>query len=219
MTATLHAQIDPGPPEAVSGYLRHDAAADPVNLAKVRPVDDRKPAYNPATHTLGPRQETIEPTQVVWSYELLERPLAEVQDDLCARIDSEAGGLRRAFTTTAHGQPEAYIRKQIESQNVKDDPAPTAAAYPLLNAGIGPDVPDTGDLVADLKAAGVVVEDTARAWAALAEPVEKPRLDTKRNIEAAQTVDEAWTAYQARQFPTFDELRMNPRPTSAPARA
>lgn len=207
MAMTLHAQIAPGPPETVTGYLSYDPAAGALDAARVRPVDDQQPTYNAVTHVKGERVETIEPTKVTWTYPVTERPLADVQKDLCDRTDVHAGTLRVAYTTTAHGQPETYVRKQLEAQQVKDDASPTAAQYPLLNAGIGPDAPDTGNLVTDLKAVGAVVETRARDWAALAEPVENPRLQGKRDIEAAADVDAAWAAFVSIQWPTVQALR------------
>lgn len=208
MAETLHAHVDLGPPESVTGYIMHDPAAGDIDAQRVRPVDDRQPAYNPATHVKGERIETIEPTQVVWQYPVAERPLADVQLDLCARVDGIAGDLRNAYTTAISGQPETYTRKSFEAQAVKDDPAPTTESYPLLAAGIGSDVPDNGpdEIANDLRAAGVVVETRAKEWAQQNRPVETPRLKGKRDIEAAQTVTEAWTAFQAIEWPTLESL-------------
>ncbi len=207
MAMILHAHIDLGPPESVTGYLSYDPAAGALDSTRVRPVDDQQPTYNPVTHVAGDRVETIEPTKVVWTYPVTERPLQDVKDDLCARTDQDAGALRTPFTTTSHGQPETYIRKQLESQKVADDASPTAAKYPLLNAGIGPDAPDTGNIATDLKAVGQVVETRATEWAGLAEPIENPRLQGKRNIEAAANVTAAWDAYQAIQWPNLQQIR------------
>lgn len=123
--------------------------------------------------------------------------LDEVKVELLARIDRTAEEIRLQHITPGSGQALTYDRKRREAAAAIVDPAPDAEKYPVLAASIGIEVPSTGDWKADFDAIANIVLGMELQWAVVAYQVEHRRLGGKRAIEAAQTVEEAQSAFEA----------------------
>lgn len=83
-----------------------------------------------------------------------------------------------------------YLSKRLEAVECLDDPEPSRDRYKLLGASIGADVPDTGNIANDLRAAaGLILTRNAECTGALSD-VESLRLWGKRAIEVCQSKDE-----------------------------
>jgi hypothetical protein len=118
-----------------------------------------------------------------------------------AEVDAAAETRRLAVLTPGAGQMLVYQevwRQAAEYAALHAPPAAPAPAgkYPLLEAQIGPVVPDTGDPAADLAAAAAAVAALAAVWIGYAAAIERTRLAAKRAIAGA-TVARAVTTVLA----------------------
>jgi len=157
-------------------------------------IEDPKPPFNGDVQTIS-KIETIEQDRVAISWDVQNKPLAEVKADLKARVDVAASAERGKYTTP--GKELVYDRKRREAEKVLEDATPDATKYPLLNASIGQEVPDTGNKKTDFDRIANLVLATESSWAVIAETIETATIGGKASIDAAANVTDAWAAYQA----------------------
>lgn len=111
-------------------------------------------------------------------------PLAALKADLKAAIDVEAERQRLRYITPGAGQAMTYARKVEQARAAQADAEPEPEDYPLLAASIGI---DGGDILA--VAATVLAMDAA--WEQIGAAIEAARLNGKRAIDLAETVEAA----------------------------
>jgi hypothetical protein len=109
---------------------------------------------------------------------------------LCRHVDERAEVVRQGYLTPGTGQALTYVLKRAEAEGAVVDPAPTAEAYPLLQASVGIE----GDSLRDV--AGAVLTASAIATRLL-QLIEQSRLGAKRSIKAAATAAEALAVVDA----------------------
>lgn len=103
--------------------------------------------------------------------------IADLEAELLARIDREAGAFRTRFITSVPGQAQTYVEKEREALAYQADPN---ASYPFLTA----EAAATGSTVA---AVAALIAGTASAWRNLGAAIEGQRMGAKQAVKAAAT--------------------------------
>ncbi|WP_322994066.1 hypothetical protein [Castellaniella sp.] len=179
------------PYTTVTGLVWADEAATAINCTVVFPsVMDGEPIpYTAISSDPGfPHSEEIFARAVAGEFGEIAPYVAPVIDlgalkvDLCAQIDAAAEAERARYITPGSGQAMTYQAKAAEAERLAADPAPDAAAYPLLSAEVGV----TAEALADV---GVVVRAAHAQWQIMGGAIERARLAGKATVLAA--VDEA----------------------------
>lgn len=119
--------------------------------------------------------------------------LSDAQLTLCNRIDATAESVRARYITQGSGQALTYWQKWTEARAFLVDHNPTVAAYPLLAASAGDDIP-----LADTARA---VADKAAEWLNINARIEKVRLAGKAAVNNAKSVDVAVEAMSQLVWP------------------
>lgn len=105
----------------------------------------------------------------------------------CAHVDVEANARAARIATEHHAINDILIGQICEAQmlTLSADPTPTDDEYPLLASLV-----DLAPGVETLPEAAAHVIATARAWGAMAGPINRVRLTTKAMIAACETSEE-----------------------------
>lgn len=122
-------------------------------------------------------------------------PLDEVKADLKNHLDAAAETERLKYITPGAGQAMTYQQKAAEAAACLVDIDPDPADYPLLAAEIG----ITG---ATLTEVAQTVYDAHQTWRVIGAQIEAARLGGKAAIDAAETTEDAHTAFDAVAWPS-----------------
>ena len=115
--------------------------------------------------------------------------LSEAQKRLCTQIDSKAESIRLKYITAGAGQMGVYTMKLNEALVILADPSPVANAYPLNAASIGlPGINTITD-------AANSTMGQYNQWIAVAGAIEAIRLMAKNNINSANSIIGAISAF------------------------
>lgn len=105
----------------------------------------------------------------------------------CAQVDAEANSRAARVATEHHALNDIMLGQLYEALllTLSADPAPTEVEYPLLASlvGIAPGVTTLAEVAPYILA-------TARAWGAVAGPINRTRLIAKAQIAACTTSEE-----------------------------
>lgn len=121
--------------------------------------------------------------------------LAHAKDVGKAEVDRQAEVERQKVLTPGAGQAMVYLEKQREAreymaklqagEDVSDE-----TIYPMLRASVGLDTNWwDGTVIETVEGAANTILYTAQAWAAIAAQIETGRLQAKRDIMAAETIE------------------------------
>lgn len=171
-------------------------------------------AAPPAVHSsaLVPAQPVPAPVPVPAQHEtsqaaidalLAENDMDKTVAAVCGWIDEEAGAVRKIWTNDHAGLALEYeqVRREINDLAYELIEA-TPEACPCLWASVGVDVPNTGNVAADLRAAATVINECVNATNDFLARVRAVRLAAKRNVQASKTIVEALTVFHAIEWPT-----------------
>lgn len=103
--------------------------------------------------------------------------IADLEAELLARIDREAGEFRTRFITDVPGQAQTYAEKEREAREYQVDPNGT---FPFLTF----EAATTG---ASLAAVAALIIATADAWRQLGAAIEGLRMGAKQAVKDATT--------------------------------
>lgn len=115
--------------------------------------------------------------------------LGEAKAAAQARVDTAAEAARLKYITTGAGQALTYQRKSTERMAylsaVQMGAPVSTAAFPMLAASIGVEVPNTGVEAADLAAVAALIGAREAGFAVVGSQIERLRLTAKAAIAAA----------------------------------
>lgn len=139
------------------------------------------------------------------------KALALTKTRLLADIDARAEDLREKVSTKHVGKSHEYAFLALEAAavisiqagQVPNAPPITRAAYPLLAASIGVDVPNTNSEAADLSAAAQVVQSKRGQMYAAYAAIRAARLAGAKAVNAATTYQQAESAFAAIAWPAI----------------
>lgn len=151
-------------------------------------LEDDKPAYIPEVQTLS-KVETVEPTQLHVTWDVVDRDLVTVKTELKNRIDRDAESERMKYLTSGAGQAQEYQEALQQAKGYTADSVYTPVD--MLQASI-----NAGEAV-DLAGAATLIIGRYDAWRAIGAGIREKRLTGKAAIDASADVTAAWNAYQA----------------------
>jgi hypothetical protein len=125
-------------------------------------------------------------------------PLVDIQEDLCTQVDVKAEEIRLKYITPGAGQMGIYIMKYQEALQIVANTDALPADYPLNGASIGL------SKVATLQDAAKETLIQSQLWVAVGATVEKIRLSGKAEINAANTILDALTAFNNVSWAAFE---------------
>lgn len=124
-----------------------------------------------------PIDRAVDPFKDHWDGEQWVTTCAVLDPILHAKVDEEAGEIRKRYLTTVPGQEMTYLRKEQEARAFMLDPE---GSYPFLQA----EAQATNVTVAELAA---VVLANADIWGEIGAAIEGLRMGAKTAITAATT--------------------------------
>ncbi len=124
-----------------------------------------------------------------------ETKLPQLKTKLKAKIDVDAENQRLLYITNGAGQAMTYRQKLEEARLVANGES-NSAVVPVLAASVGVEANT-------LSECATLVLGTYAAWQVIANGIETVRLTGKKDVMAAESLEDADAVYEAIEWPTF----------------
>ena len=122
--------------------------------------------------------------------------LPEAKAALKTKVDVDAEAQRLIYITPGAGQAMTYQQKLAEARLV-DAGESNTAVVPVLAASVGIEANTLS------QCATLVLAKYAQ-WQAIANAIETVRLGAKKDIDAAESIEDADAVYEAIEWPSFE---------------